>query len=79
MPAELLLAFWCDQYHTLPDPGGMLEQDYRTIVLMNALLNIYRAVHHFVFARGEEIHNLTPDERKTLRRLMDMGIKIKNG
>jgi hypothetical protein len=75
-PAELRLAWMCEQHNTLPDAGGMFEQDYRTIVLMDRLSNIYRAVKRFQTAKGEQIHSLTDNERLILRRLMDMGISI---
>lgn len=73
-PAELKLAWNCERWHTLPDSGGYLEQDYFTMHRMNAYSNIYNTLRRAQALTGKNIHRLTEKERLTLRYLMDLGI-----
>ena len=73
-PAELLLAFWCEQFQALPDVGAILDQDYQMLTRMNGLMSIYKAVKRWNTSGGEKIHNLTETDRRVLKRLQDMGL-----
>lgn len=73
-PAELTLAWQCERWHTLPDGGGYLDQDYRRVFLMTALANVHIAVTRARNLKGKDIHKLTDSERLILRSLMDNGI-----
>ena len=48
-PAELDLAFQSEQWGTLPESGGLLDQPLGLVSRMGAALNIYRAI-------GSSIH-----------------------
>ena len=63
-PKELQLAFWCDEWGTLPDGGGLYDQEYLLMYHMTALRNIYRMVARVRNMVGEQIHQLTPGERR---------------
>ena len=73
-PPELRLAWNCERWGTLPDDGGMYAQDAYLIVRMNVLSNIYNTVNKLRNSQGKQIHNLTENERKTLRHLVDLGL-----
>ena len=76
-PADLTLSWQCQRWHTLPEAGGMFDQDYRLVYRMTALSNIYDVVTRVRSLKGAEIHRLTDSERLILRRLMDYGILFK--
>lgn len=73
-PPELLLAWQCERWNTLPDIGGLYQQDARTINLMGALSTVYDALSHLRNSTGEQIHSLSEAERRTLKKLIDMGL-----
>ena len=73
-PSELRLAWQCTKWHALPDMGGIYDQDYATMLRMNYTMSIYNAVVRIRSLKGKAIHQLTDNERKILRMLMDMGI-----
>lgn len=73
-PADLLLAWQCERWNTLPEAGGYMDQDYRTVYRMTALANMHRAVVRIKSLSGKDIHKLTDGERRILRALMDNGI-----
>ena len=52
----------------------MHSQDFFLIQRMNILSNIYDTVGKLRNSKGKEIHNLTENERKTLRHLVDLGL-----
>lgn len=73
-PPELRLSWSCERYHSLPDAGGYLDQDWALMLRMNALANIYGAYSRYRNAQGRQIHSLTIGERQILRMLKDKGI-----
>lgn len=77
-PPELILAWQCERWGCLPEIGGYLNQDYRTMRLMTSLSNVYYAISKLRNLRGEKIHTLTENDRKILKYLVDMGL-IFNG
>jgi hypothetical protein len=44
LPRELQLAFRCNQWNTLPNPGGLLDQPAGLIEKMTVSLNYYNAL-----------------------------------
>jgi len=70
-PVELRIAWQCNRWNTLPESGGLYEQDYRTLLLMTATSNIYNAVTRMQNLKGKRIHELTEAERKVIRVLVD--------
>lgn len=75
-PVELQLAWKCERWNTLPDAGGMYDQDCRLTTYMTGLSNIYNAVAKWRNYTGERIHLLTDHDRTLLRYLMDNGINF---
>lgn len=73
-PPIMSLAWQCERWNALPDNGGLYEQEYRTIYLMSATLNIHNTVQRIRQLKGKDIHKLTEPERMILRMLMDNGI-----
>lgn len=43
MPAELELALQAQQFHALPEAGGLLDQPYGLLAKMSTALNVYQA------------------------------------
>lgn len=70
-PPPLRLAWQCERWNTLPEAGGLYVQDARTLFEMNATLSIYNAIFRIKTLKGKNIHQLTDNERKILRMLMD--------
>ncbi len=53
-PPELTLALQCDQWGTLPEPGGVRDQRIGELSRMTTALNVYRAVKGFRDAQGKK-------------------------
>ena len=73
-PPELTLALMCQKWKTLPDAGGLHDQDARTIKQMSCVLSIYNVLQRWRTLQGKNIHQLTEGERRILRILKDMGL-----
>lgn len=73
-PPELPIAFKVDQWGTLPDAGGLYDQDAGLLGRMTVYLNIYRAVSKLRSAQGEEIHRLTDGDRRIIGELRRSGV-----
>lgn len=71
----LELAWMCGQYH-LPETGGVLDQDYKTMRLMNAARNAHAVIERARRTTGKDIHNLPAGDKQTLAALRKMGISI---
>lgn len=54
-PHELTLAQDCQQWRTLPEPGGMFDQPLRVMVEMKAALNVYAAFKARASADNAEV------------------------
>ncbi len=72
-PAPLVLAWLCGPNH-LPDSGGLHDQDYNTIAMMTVARNVHNAMSRLRNAQGAQIHQLTNEERKIIRKVLDMGL-----
>lgn len=70
----LLLGQNCQGWNVLPEPGGYLDQDYKTMVEMNVTVNIYNLVTKVKNARGSAIHMLSERERLLLKPLVERGL-----
>lgn len=75
-PVELRLAWMCEKWGTLPDSGGIHEQDYGLLTRMGGLANVYNVVTKWRNYTGENIHRLTDHDRTVLRWLLDAGINF---
>ncbi len=53
-PPELTLALQCDQWGSLPEPGGVRDQRIGELSRMTTALNVYRAVKGFRDAQGKK-------------------------
>ena len=73
-PPELRLSWQCERYHSLPEAGGYLDQDYALVTRMGSLANVYSAYAHYRNAQGAQIHSLSVSERRVLRYLKDTGV-----
>lgn len=71
-PEQLKTAWLCERWHTLPEDGGLYDQDARQINTMTALINIHTALTRLRNMRGAEIHNLSEQDRNILQMLVDM-------
>jgi len=70
-PPPLLNLYWqCMKWGTLPEAGGMNDQDYRTIFLMNILFRVYDAARAW-----HSKEKMTADQEKTFLWLHDIGVK----
>ena len=73
-PQELKTAWLCEQWNSLPEEGGVYDQDARLISRMTACRNIYNTVSRVGNMHGEQIHNLSNRERDLLYDLRNMGL-----
>lgn len=73
-PPELRLALMCQKWNTLPEAGGMLDQDARTMKQMSGVLAVHNALTRWRTLIGKQIHQLTEGERQILRMLKDLGL-----
>ena len=76
-PAELRQAWECERWKTLPEPGGLNDQEYSLLTRMAVLDNVYSTVHRFRNLHGEQINYLTTSERRLIRYLIDQGLFMK--
>ena len=70
----LLLGQNCQGWSVLPESGGYLDQDYKTMVEMNVTVNIYNLINKVKNARGSAIHMLTKQDRLLLKPLVERGL-----
>lgn len=74
-PGELLLAWECERYPgSLPDAGGLLDQEWRVMYRMRMAQNIYNTMTRLRSAIGKQIHQLTDNDRAILKWLKDLGL-----
>ena len=73
-PPPLKLAWDAKRWGTLPESGGLYDQDYRTMLLMDICTNVYNAVSRVRNMQGEQIHQLTDGERKIIGFLRKEGM-----
>lgn len=73
-PFMLELGWQCERWHTLPDAGGILDQDHFLLKEITASVNVYNLIVRTRNLRGKQIHTLTAAERTVLKYLMDNGL-----
>jgi hypothetical protein len=61
----LRLAWMCGTSH-LPEPGGVIDQDYMTMRLMGTARNVHDVVSRTKRLVGDEIHNMPVGDRQTI-------------
>ena len=69
----LTLAWYCGDSH-LPEGGGMLDQDYRTMRLMRAARNAYDVVERTKRLVGDEIHKMPTGDKRIISYLRKMKV-----
>ena len=75
-PAELALAWKCKQWGALLVSGGIYDQPYQTMQAMTAASNVYDTLAFMHNLKGRDIHRLTDQQRRIIRGLLDMGIRV---
>lgn len=75
-PAELKIAWDCERWHTLPEAGGLYDQDSQLMTRMVGLTNIYNACSAWFNLTGKNIHRMSEQTRRILRFLLDIGIQF---
>ena len=73
-PKELRLSWLVTKYGTLPESGGLLDQEYALIHRMDVASNIHSTLQRLSSLTGHSIHKLTDTERRTLRLLKDLDL-----
>ena len=64
---ELILAWQCKQWNTLPRSGGILEQPAGLIKIMSAVINVYNAFIQIQKGNIIQIANSNPEILKIVR------------
>lgn len=72
-PPLLQLAWFCGD-HRLPDVGGVLDQDYSTMLRMGTLRNIYQVRQAAPRYTGKKIHDMPTDMKRLVKSLRDQGL-----
>lgn len=75
-PPELRLYWMCMRYGSLPEPGGLFDQDAGLMGRMSLLGNTYETVQRVRGLVGEAIHNMRPDDGRLLAWLEEFGIRV---
>jgi hypothetical protein len=74
-PPPVLSLWWkCNELNTPPEAGGILDQDEKLMNTMRSLDSVYNAMYRYQNLKGEHIHRLTDNERRTIRMLIDLGV-----
>jgi len=69
--------YWlCQRYGSLPEAGGLLEQDAALLERMTVLGSVYDAVSHMRSLKGAEIHNMNPGAGRVIAWLESLGIQV---
>jgi len=68
------MADLCEFLGVPPRLGGAEDQDYYMVQDMRTAVAFYRVLSTYRSAKGEQIHRLTVGQRRTLRRLIDLGV-----
>lgn len=75
-PPELRLVWMCAKYHCLPDVGGLMDQDWRTLHRMTVFENVYNAQSRLRSAKGAEIHNIPAHDMEIIAWLRKNGLGV---
>lgn len=68
------MAWDCEHWGSLPDSGGLYDQDYVLMDRMRSLGNVHKTITKLRGLQGAEIHRLSVGERRLLHWLMDEGV-----
>lgn len=74
-PDELHLAFRCQQWNVLPNPGGLLDQPAGLVDKMTTCLNVYNAMKAWKQVDQSKIAEFTrnnPDTWEVVQRVLEM-------
>lgn len=66
----------CMRYGSMPDAGGLLEQDAGLLGRMSLLGSVYDTVQRVRGLVGEQIHDMRPDDGRLLVWLESMGVNV---
>ena len=72
-PKELILVWDMERWSTLPESGGLLNQDAYVMHISSALQSIYKALSRLKNMKGDQIHDLSESERKIIGNLKRNG------
>ena len=65
-PQELVLAWRCEKWNTLPKAGGYFDQPYELMNRLNLVINVYSHLSTFRSRKGKAIHGMSDAERKMI-------------
>lgn len=68
-PALLGFAWQCQKWNMAPVGGGLLIQEYRRMMVMSVLDNVYQTVKHVRSLVGEQIKYMSVDEGRVIAAL----------
>lgn len=75
-PPELRLYWMCMRYGSLPEPGGLLDQDAGLMGRMSLLGNVYDTVQRVRGLVGDQIHDMRPEDGRLLAWLDRIGVRV---
>lgn len=75
-PPELRLFWMCQRFDSLPEPGGLFDQDAGLMERMSALGAAHEAVSHMRSLKGAEIHNMNPGAGRVIMWLESQGVQV---
>jgi aminoglycoside phosphotransferase (APT) family kinase protein len=68
-PPLLELHWLCQRWGTLPNAGGIFDQDYKTMTQLSVVAATYKAV------KARKIFKMTPEDERVIISLVKMGIQ----
>lgn len=73
-PPVLRLSWMAKKYGSLPDVGGVLDQEFSLMHQMGVASNVYDTVSRLRGLKGEQIHSLSISERRLIKALQEMDL-----
>ena len=73
-PAILRLSWMSGKYGSLPNVGGVLDQEYAMMHQMGVVSTVYDTLTRFRSFKGEQIHGMSSSERRLIKSLRDMDL-----
>ena len=78
-PPELTLALQCDQWGSLPEPGGVRDQRIGELSKMTTALNVFRAMKGYRDAQGKKGKKAWRDANPQAYQIYLDVVKVKDG
>jgi len=73
-PPILRLSWMSKKYGSLPDAGGVLDQEYSLMHQMGVTSTVYDTISRLRGLKAEQIHSLSTSERRLIKALQDMDL-----